>query len=247
MNVEGIVRKIVKETLRNSPAILTGLSIAGGVTTVALAISATAKAMILLEEERVEDQEFTKKEVIKIVWKCYVPMAVMGLTTAACTISANSISTRRTAALASAYSLTEAALKQYQAKVIETLDEKKEANIKESIVQDKLDANPVSGTTIVMTGKGQTLCFDSLSGRYFKSDIEAIRKIQNDFNKSLLSDMYCSLNDLYIELGLETTEMGRDMGWQIEHGMLDITFTAKIANNGEPCIVLEYRVVPIKL
>ena len=68
MNVQALFRKIVKETVRNSPAILTGLSVAGGVTTVALAISATAKAIFLLEEERVEDQEFTKKEVLQIVW-----------------------------------------------------------------------------------------------------------------------------------------------------------------------------------
>jgi hypothetical protein len=254
------VRKIGEILMKNSPSILTGLGVAGMVTTVVMAVSATPKAIKILEEEQErrrinsvsqgwgdEVLPTPKIEAVKLVWKCYAPSVVMGTVTIACIIGANSINTRRYAALAGIYSLTDTALREYQAKVVETLGKGKEEKIREELAQDKLDKDPVSTKQVIITGNGETLCYDTLSGRYFKSDIETIRRIQNNFNSELLSDIYRPLNDFYDELGLEGTEMGRDMGWAVEYGLLDIHFTTKLANDGRPCLVLEYRVGPRKL
>ncbi|HAQ03020.1 TPA: hypothetical protein DCQ22_03970 [Candidatus Nomurabacteria bacterium] len=246
------VRELGMLLNKNSPTILTGLSVAGLVSTVILAVQATPKAIDILNAP--ENMEFetcpgsihvpiekTKQEIIKLTWKCYIPAAAVGAATIACIIGANSISLRRNAALASLYTLTERAMQEYQAKVVETIGKNKEEKIKEQILQDKINSNPLSGNTIILTGKGNTLCYDVLSGRYFKNDIENIRRIQNDFNEALITEMYRSLNELYSELGLEETKTGRDTGWVLEHGKLEIIFSAKIADDGTPCIVIDYR------
>lgn len=254
-----IGKNIGNSLVKNSPTILTGVSVAGLLTTVAMAVTATPKAIDILDREKwnresnsIEAygspvQELTPKEVVGLTWKCYIPTALMGLTTIACIIGANSINLRRNAAMVSLYSLAETTLKEYQAKVIETLGEKKEQQIHEEILQDRVNNHPVKENQIIVTGKGETLCYDSLSGRYFKSDIETIRRIQNDFNKSLLSEMYKSLNELYCDLGLDGTELGRDIGWTTDYGLLDISFSAKLTQEGQPCIVLDFKVGPRKL
>lgn len=246
------VGKVIKN---NSPTILTALSVAGLISTVTLAVYATPKALATLRTAEIDraietkDQapELTKVEKVKLVWKEYIPSATVGLATMLCIISANSINLRRNAALASIYTLTERAMQEYQAKVVETIGKNKEEKIKGEVDQDILDRNPVSKNNIVITQKGNSLCYDSLSGRYFQSDIEQIRKAQNDFNSELNKGTYCSLNEFYDRLGLPNIKMGQDIGWTTDHGMLDIRFDARIAEDERPCIVLDYRNGPVPI
>lgn len=257
MKTKGIqlaTQKLGKVLLKNSPTILTGLSVAGLVTTVIFAVKVTPKALQLLEDERdyreyCADSELTtpitKVEAVQLLWRCYLPALGMGAFTIGCIISANSINLRRNAALASVYSLTEATLKEYQAKVIETIGEKKEHAIKDEVAKDKIKEHPVSGKEVYLTGKGDTLCYDVISGRYFKNDIENIRRVQNDLNQDFLNgEMFITLNDLYYSLGLSNTKLGDDMGWDVEGGMINIIFSSQLTENGTPCLVLDYKVSP---
>lgn len=259
MNTRAIqvgVKKLEQILVKESPTILISLGVTGMITTIVLAIKATPRALYLLERDRNYRENnntrepldtLSKLEVIKVVWKCYIPTVLIGAAAISCIIGANSINLRRNAALASIYALTEATLKEYQEKVIEVIGKNKEEKIHDEIAQDRLNRNPLNGEIVILTGRGETLFYDSLSGRYFKTDIEYIRRIQNDFNQALLSEMYKSLNELYHEMGLEDTTMGENAGWNIETGMLDIRFSAKIAAYGVPCIVMDYKVLPQKL
>lgn len=234
-----IKRKIIKEM----PNIMTGFAVFGVASTTILAVEATKAAVRLIDIHEPK----TKKEIIKLVWKLYIPTGMSMVLTSSCIIAANHIQAKRNAALAGLYAIAERGLAEYQAKVIETIGEKKEQLIRDGLAQDRLDKDPVDGKQVILTGKGEYMCYDSLSGRYFKSEVETIRRVQNDFNREMLTDMYKTVNDLYDELGLEGTEMGRNTGWTVERGLLDIRFAAKIASNGEPCIVLEYKIEPLHL
>lgn len=238
-------KKVGQVLVKNSPAILTGLGVAGMLTTTILAVQATPKALNLLEEKFLElgGVTPTKKETIQTAWKCYIPSAIMGTLTVACIISANKVSTKRNAALASLYSITEKSLKQYQSKVIETIGVNKEQKIRDSVAEEKLREFPVSKNEVIITGNGEMLCYDVMSGRYFKNDIEQIRRIQNDLNRDLLTDMWLDLNDLYYALGLSGIELGAMMGWSIDTP-LDVNFSSMISDEGKPCLVLSYEVVP---
>lgn len=245
MNFKQIARTAGRKIDANSPTILTGIGVAGIFSTVALAVKGTALAVRVIDNEENAagfDDWLTPREKVELVWKLYIPTAASAGLTVAAIIGANHISSRRNAALVSLYTVAEGALKEYQDKVAEMFGEKKEAKVREEIAQDQLDATPMG--EVLITGKGAHMFFDSLSGRYFRSDVETVRRVQNDFNELLFNDMFVPLNELYDMLGLEPTEMGRHAGWDVQNGKLDIQFSAKIAADGEPCIVLGYTIEP---
>ncbi len=253
MNKQGLAKfaKSLRTTLtKRSPEILTGIGIAGMVTTTVLAVKATPKALQLLEEEKssrfdLENGEaLTKIEVVKIAWKPYIPAAVTGALSIACLVSSTSVNTRRNAALATAYKLSETALTEFKEKAVEVVGEKQVKDIKDKIAKDKVEENPVSKNNIIVTGMGSTLCMDGVFGRYFESDIETLRRIENNLNKELLSQDYISLNDFYNRVGLDSTDGGDVLGWNVDDGLLELEFSSQIADNGRPCIVVNYNIAP---
>lgn len=232
--------------VKHSPEILTGIGIAGMISAGVMAVKATPKALDNIKDikdKNLEKKEETK-EIVKKVGPVYIPSIVTCGMSAACIIGASSINLKRNAALATAYSLSENALKEYQSKVLETVGPKKERSIRDEVAKEKVDKNPVTNNEIIITSTGNTLCYDTVSGRYFTSDIEKLKRIENELNKRLMSEMYISLNELYYELGLRNTKEGNELGFNIDDGLIDFTFSAQIADNGQPCIVLDYLVGP---
>ena len=234
---------------KHSPEILTGFGIAGMIATTVLSVRATPKALQLIEAEKErleldEDDKLTAVEVVKVAWKPYIPAAIVCVTSIACVVGASSVNMRRNAALATAYKLSETAFSEYKEKVVETIGEKKEKNVRENVAKDRIEKNPVSKNEVFITEKGNTLCYDPISGRYFKSDIDRIRKAENEINKMLNHEMYASLNDFYDKIGLSSTSLGDELGWKIEKGLLDIDFSSLIAEDDTPCIVLDYNIAP---
>lgn len=235
---------------RRSPGILMGIGIVGMVSTTVLAVKATPKAVRICEElrkdhEREEKAEPTKIEYVKAAWKCYLPSVVTGASSIACLILSGSVSSKRNAALAAAYKLSETALIEYRDKVIETVGEEQEKVIREKVMEDKVKQNPPSKNEVVIIGDGSTLFYDTISNRYFRSSVNAIRKIENEINRRMLSEMYISLNDFYSEVGLTTTRIGDEIGWNIDDGFLEIFFSGEIAQDDmTPCIALGYNINP---
>ena len=230
---------------KHSPEILVGIGVAGAITSAVLSAKATVKAVRLVDAAEAEKGEpLTKKEVFKTCWKCYIPTAVTTVASTACLIGASKVHTKRNAALATAYQLSESALAKYSEKVIETIGEKKEESIRASINKDKLEKNPVEHANVIITGKGDTLCCDVLFGTYFESDIDKIKTAVAEINYALIRDGYASLNDFYDELGIDHINVGDDLGWKIDQGKLDVDFGSQIASDGRPCITLEYSVAP---
>ena len=248
-NASKFFKTIQTSLAKHSPEILTGLGIAGMITTTVLAVKATPKAMELIKEESRANHDgdpnaYTKKEAFKSAWKCYIPAAITGVSSIACLIGANSIHAKRGAALATAYKISETALTEYREKTLATVGEKKEQAIRDKIAEDRIKKNPVSTNEVYITEKGNTLCHDALSDRYFMSDIEQIKKAVNELNRQLLLDMYISLNELYDALGLNHTSIGDDLGWNIDDGLIEIIFSPQLADDGRPCLSLDYRIAP---
>jgi len=231
---------------KHSPEILTGIGIAGMITTTIMAVRATPKALILIEErkEEIDADKLTPIELIKTTWTCYIPAAITGGLSVICLIGASSVNARRNAALATAYTLSESALKEYQEKVIETIGEKKEKSVRDAIAKDRIDENPVSSREVIITEKGNTLCYDSISGRYFKSDIDKLKKAENELNRRMIEEMYISLNEFYYEIGLNPTSIGDDIGWNIDRGYIELNFSSQLTDDGNPCLVIDYQVAP---
>ncbi len=241
-----IIHNVQTAMKKHSPEILTGIGIAGMITTVVMAVRATPKAIFLLEEKKEEkgDKKLTVPETIKTAWTCYIPSTIVGSVSILCLVGASSVNFRRNAALATAYTLSESALREYQEKVVETIGEKKEQSIRDAIATDRLNADPVTNREVIITSSGNTLCYDAISGRYFKSDIEKIRKVENELNRRMMDEMFISLNDFYYEIGLDGIDLGEALGWNIEKGYIDLSFSSQLAKDGTPCLVILYSLSP---
>lgn len=233
---------------KHSPEILIGLGITGMITTTVLAVRATPRALALIEQKKQEEHKdkLTPAETIKTAWKCYIPAGVTCATSVACLIGANSAHMKRNAALATAYKISETAFTEYREKMIETIGEKKEQTVREKIDHDRVEKQPVSKNEVVVTKRGNTLCFDPLSGRYFESDIDQIKKAENNVNKQMLHDTfgYATVNEFYDELGLDRTDVGDIIGWNV-HKLIDIHISSKVADDGRPCIVVGHNNRPV--
>lgn len=231
---------------KHSPEILTGIGVTGMITTTVLAVKATPKAIMLIEnrKEELETETLTVVETVKTAWKPYIPAATLCIASVSCIIGASAVNYKRNAALATAYAISESTLLRYRDKVIDTIGEKKEKEVREKVAQDEINNNPVSNSQVIITAKGDTLCRDAISGRYFKSDIDKIKKVVNELNRQLTYQHYVSLNDLYYELGLDGVKNGSMLGWNLDDGLIDLEFNACLAEDDKPCLVIDYNIAP---
>ena len=239
LDLSGMFKGTKKAIIKHSPEILTGVGIAGMITTAVLAVRATPKAMQLIDAKEYEEQrELTKFETVKAAWKPYIPAVVTGALSTACLVGASSVSLKRNAALAAAYTLSDTAFREYKEKVVETIGEKKEHTVQDKVAEKQVKENPPSPAVTVM-GKGPSLCLEPLSMRYLNTDISSIKKAQNDINAQILSDVYgwATLNDFYDLLNLPHTDIGDKLGWDLDNRM-EIHISAQVTENGEPCLVI---------
>lgn len=251
MNKSGLKRTIksVERVLtKYSPGILTGIGITGMIGATFMAVKATPKALYLIEtkKEESEVEELTSVETIKTCWKCYIPAALTTVVSAACLIGASTVSAKRNAALATAYSISEAALREYQEKVVEVIGEKKEKAVRDAVAKDQIERDPVTKSEVVIIdSNSNTLCYEPLSGRYFKSTIDKIKKAEIKLDRQMIQEMYVSLNDFYWEIGLDGTDLGDKMGWNLSKGYMDLSFSSQLADDGTPCAVIVYGIPPV--
>lgn len=256
MNLKTLAKAAHKTASKNASKILGGLAITGGITAVYFAVTATPKAMILLEEKKKElgIEKLDAKTIVKTAGPVYIPTALSMGVSIGCIIGAINVNERRNAALAAACTLSETALKTYQDKVLETIGPEKEQEIRETIALEKMAKHPEPA--VIPNAKGINLdaseaygkvvkCWESLSGRPFWSTQNAIEKAINGANKQLLSDSCLTENELFDYLGIEHNHNGDLLGWDTDNTLsIETFYSSKLDEDGMPCLVLDYRTPP---
>lgn len=239
------LKGIEKLAIDNSPAILTAIGVVGTIGTAVLSARGHIKAMELLRSAEVDSYnntpDLTRKDVAKIVYKSYIPPVVCGALTVAAIISANHIGTKRTAALAAAYTISDKAFTEYREKVVERMGEAKERAVRDEIAQDRVSRTP--GAREVIISGTDVLCFDEFSGRYFKSDVQSIREAENDTNREMLHSGYQTLSDFYERLGLAATSASEEVGWSSDK-KLEVEMSTTLSEDGRPCLSINFSVAP---
>jgi hypothetical protein len=253
VNIGVIVRRAQKAAADKAPTILTALGVTGLVTTAVLTGKASFKAadVVAKQHHRLVDNEFEPlpplekfKILLPDVWKLYVPAIGTGAVTIACILCANHVSTRRTAALASAYSIAQEGFREYRAKVIDTIGDKKEQVVQNKIAEDRVTASPPS--KIYVLDEDENIFLDMYSGRYFKSTMTAVKKAENDTNYEILSNDYASLSDLWDRLGLPKTSESDDIGWNTDMKLDLIIGTAITPDEKKPCFTISFLLTPVR-
>lgn len=236
----------------NRSVLLTAVGVVGTVTTAVLTGRASYKAAQLITEEEYRLREETDFEYVKLdvqtatkmVWPLYIPPVGVGVLTIASIITANRLDAQKAAALAAAYGVSERTLLEYKAKVVEKLGENREQKIRDDIAADRLQNDPVQNKQVIIAGSGDVLCYDNISGRYFESSVEAIKKAENKVNYELVHHMSCSLSFFYDQIGLPPTRHSNEVGWN-SNSLLEVNFSTQMSTDDRPCIVLDFTVGPV--
>lgn len=179
------------------------------------------------------------KERTKLVWKLYVPAGTAGVATVGCILGAQRVNARRTAAAATAYALAERGFAEYREHVVEQLGKGPEQKVRDEIAQERINQNP-NTSEIMVLGTSHVLCCDMYTGRYFRSDMESLKKAQNVINNRIHLDMYVMLSEFYDLVGIPHTTHSDYVGWDSDKDM-ELNFYAVVAENGEPCLAFDYN------
>lgn len=254
MALSDLVSKIQSVVQQNSNGILTGMSVAGTISTAILTGRASFKACLRIQdgikelekdskfESEVKDLELRDK--IKLVWTLYIPPATIGALTVTSIVMANRLAGKQAAALAAAYSLSEKAFAEYREKVVEKIGQTKEQDVRDSVAQARLNKNPVNTREIILAGTGEVLCYDMMSGRYFQSSIEEIKKAMNDINFDVSNYMHCSLSKFYDLIGLPATGFSDSMGFNLDN-RCELTFSTQMSTDNRPCVTIDFVNAPV--
>ena len=238
-------------------SLMVGGGIAGMVIAGVTAVRVTPKASMLLEERRCSkhdaylenteaNPQLTIKDYIQVTWKYYLPPIALATVSAGAIIFAHKVDRKENAALAAAYAISESRLKEYSEKVLETVSEKKEKEVRNAIDKDRVNNNqPVDGE-IISTGQGDTLCMDAWNGRYFYSDIEVLRRAAVDLSRAVLNDETVTLNDFYDRIDLPQTKNGDFFAWEIgnHHEMIELSFSSQLDFKKRPVLVMDFKFAP---
>lgn len=264
INIRTILKDLEKFTTDNSPLILTALGAAGVITTGVLAAKGGIEASRRIDAEierrkwvKSDDEQkaylvsdippMTIKEKVVLTWSAYAPACGAGAFTVVAVVAANRISTRRAAAMAAAYSISMEALDEYKDKVKEKFGERKANEVRDQIAQDRVNNDPPTDeNVIVVTHDGDQIFQDSWSGRYFKSNHEAVRRAVNELNHVVNSEGSATLTDFYGFLGLSKTKESDEIGWNSDK-LLDVYFAPVLHDNGKSAVMaIEYYVTPTR-
>jgi hypothetical protein len=247
MAIVDLVNKTQLLMSQNSTVLLTGVGVVGTVSTAVLTGRASFKAaeVILLEEEKFSepDDRLSFRERADLVWPQFIPPIGVGVATIAAIVFANRLSAKEAAALATAYGISEKALQEYKQKVIEKVGETKEQKFRDEIAQDKVREIPPTSSQIVIAGNTNTMCFDLLTGRYFESNMEKLKRAENTINFQILNHMYASLSSFYDEIGLPATEFSDTVGWN-SNNPLEVSYSSVLSTDDRPCIAISFANAP---
>jgi len=242
MKARHILATIEKKVYTNTPEILTAVGVSGVVTTGYLAAVAGQNAWSEIATQQFEEGRIlSRKERLKLTWKFYIPAVASGIATITCVVGSHNVSKRRTAAAYSLMAFTEQAFKEYQTKVVETIGEKKAEAIRDEVAKDRVSKNP-PGDNVVIMGTGSVLCYEMYTDRYFNSDMETLKRAENEINSKTLQEMYTTLSDFYSLVGLPYTDMSDDFGWNTDE-LLKLRYTTVLSPDGRPCIAFQYSYI----
>lgn len=248
MNLHHLAARAEKLITDNSPLILTAVGVAGTVTTAVLAARAGIRTEQILDQEERENggiaqrSNLTKMRKLELLWKVYIPPVASASITMGAVVGANRISTRRAAALAAAYVISEGKAAEFKEKAQEKLGIQKSQKLQDEIAQEHVDA--VSTQHVIVTG-GQTAFMDAWSGRVFPSSMEEVKQAQNDLNKQVLDEGYATLTDFYNLIGLDSTKFSDDVGWNSDK-LMEVVFSTCMSPQQTACIFMDFRTDPIR-
>lgn len=248
MNIKVIFDKASKFLVKHGPEIMTGVGIVLSITATGLAIKETPKAVKALDDLKEENPDANILDKAKAIVPIYWPMAAAEVASVVCIATSTKVGLSRYAAILAAYEISEGKFKDLKDELPKMFGETKTKEIYDAVAKNKIRENHVGGSQVILTGKGNYLCYDCITGRYFRCTIEKIKEAVNEINFRLVNESIIGLNEFYYLIGLDEVKIGDDMGWNLRdmNDKLNVHFTYDGDINGEPTLIINYDIVPTK-
>lgn len=178
------------------------------VTTSVMAVKATPKALLLLEEaKKKKGEKLTNLEKVKVAGPAYIPAALVGVSTIACIFGANALNKHQQASLMSAYAMLDTSYKEYRAKVKDLYGDDADTEVKNDIAKDKYEEADIQRVD------GFDLFYDEFSGRFFKSTLAEVQRAEYEINRDLNLRDWATINEFYDYLKIPHVDAGDIIGW----------------------------------
>lgn len=222
------INNLIEGCKKHSPAILTGLAVAGTIGAVVSGIMLKPKYDQIIEEKKAaaeeEDKEVSKKDILVAGFKAWWPTVLLIVFSSGCAIGANIINAKRVAAMAATAAgfkkladdtLAAAQTKLSPNKMKEVTDEIAKARMSEGLK----DVEPETIPKQKYAKEGTTLLYDCWLGKPFYGDRN---KIFNDY--VTFKDAYFNhgdddvrLESFYMELDIpfNKTPAIKHQGWKL--------------------------------
>lgn len=221
---------------RHSSTILTVIGSCGVIGTAVLAVKATPKALLLIEEAKNEkESELTTLETIQVAWRPYIPALIVGGSTIACIFGANYLNSRHQASLMSAYALLDSSYKEYRNAVKEIYEEDADSKTIKEIAKSNFDDK-------MILHDDKELFFDYQSMRYFESTLEEVKEAERIFREDLMKTGCACLNDYYDLLNIDHVPHGYDLWWNTaelyKYSDIDFIYEKTVFDDGLECWII---------
>lgn len=224
--------------------ILAAIGISSFVSAIGLAVKVTPtvqKDICKAEEEK--GAVLTKTEIIKVAGKHYIPAAIAAVCGTACVIGSTVLENKKVAAVATLCQLTEDNLRDLKAHMVESIGEKKSANMIEETAAAKVADKPIAEKEVIQTKYGESLFYDPWQGKYFCCTKDRVEKAVNAMNLRLTGCDFVALNEFYDELDIPNVNFGNYSGWTSRLGEnLRMSYGYGPTPDGRSCVVLDYDI-----
>lgn len=220
---------------KHSSLLLSIVSSVGVVTTTALAIKATPKAIQLIEEEKTKHQkeDLSLLDTVKIAWKPYIPTSISMFSTLICIFGNTYLNYRVQMSLISAYAVLDRSYKEYIEKTKELYGDDADKNIRQQIAKSNYNSNYIHREDTKLFFEFQTM-------RYFESTIEEVIMAEKELNQELAATGRVSMNDFFRFLHLDPLPYANHVGW-CDHGNyheIEFQHEKMLLDDGLECILI---------
>jgi len=260
-NFYNILYKIRGSIVKHSPEILTSLGITSMIASTVYAVKVTPKAKKKVDEFTSYNKMIYKKgnlnpddfrpkytELIGLVWKDYLPAALLSVSGASFIVSANHINKKRNALLTAAYTLSESTLIKYKDRVMKDLGTDKAKEIDRKVREEiKLDKKDNINHKLNKVDEKEFIIIDSFSGLKMPkgTTLNKVESVLNSVNKIMNYDMYVCADEWYDRLGFKhIPKCAENVGWKLEDGLIEITQNPGLDEDGVPAMYVNFINLP---
>lgn len=193
----------------HTPAILTGVGIAGYLAEIPLTIRAVRKVDKQLEEHVCTFGDLSGTEKVKVTAKAFWPVAVVAVGSTAAVIGGHVEQLRRMDALKGLLISAQGEVATYKKAIDEHLSAKKKEEVEAAVERDKIEKILSDGNEETVVREDGVHFIDMWSGTKFKSTFSAIESAFAEFAYDIINgDGMACMNTLRYRLGLDPIGVG---------------------------------------